>query len=287
MKIIERSEFRDEEGVISLENRIRGTLKHGLKWYGFMQTQEEATRMLSKSLDKEHVLLRNVAILGTSIVIPMILISPQGALVIDANPLSGVFRAKGEDWLKFDGRSRSFKSTRPNLQTEVIEKAQLMHRYLENLGYPLPDVEAVLLFTNPRGHIDTAKPRARIVQADAVDHFLANMLDLPPIMDQEDIALLTEALINPKSPEPEPEIELEIEPEPLAEPELAPDILFEMEETITTEHEGEIASSKATHRVGSIELARRQWILLAVIAFFEIAILIIFAMLIIRDFVYT
>lgn len=287
MKIIERSEFRDEEGVISLENRIRGTLKHGLKWYGFMQTQEVATRMLSKSLDKEHVLLRNVTILGTSIIIPMILISPQGALVIDANPLSGVFRARGEDWMKFDGRSRSFKSTRPNLQTEVIKKAQLMHRYLENLGYPLPDVEAVLLFTNPRGHIDTAKPRARIVQSDAVDHFLANMLDLPPIMDQEDIALLTEALINPKSPEPEPEIELEIEPEPLAEPELAPDTLFEMEETITTEHEGEIAPSKATHRVGSIELARRQWILLAVIAFFEIVILIIFAMLIIRDFVYT
>ena len=287
MKIIERSEFYDEEGVISLENRIRGTFKHGLNWYGLMQAQEVATRMLSKSLEKEHVLLRNVTIPGTSIIIPMILISPQGARVIDANPIGGVFRAKGEDWMKFDGRSRTFKRTRPNLQTEVEKKSKFVHRYLNDQGYPLPDVEAVLLFTNPRGHIDSARPRVRIVQVDAVDHFVANMTELPPIMDQEDIALLTEALINPRSPEPEPEIETEIEPDPPAEPELAPDMLFEMDETITTEHEGEITSSKAKHRVGGVELARRQWILLAVITFFEIVILIIFAMLIIRDFVYT
>jgi hypothetical protein len=287
MKVIELSEYRDEEGIISLKDRIQGTLRHGLGWYGLIQTQEVATRLLSKSLDKAHVLIRNVTLPGTSIVIPLILLSPQGARVIEANPVVGVFRAKGEDWLKFDSRSRSFKRTRPNLQLEVIKNAQLVHRYLEHQGYPLPDVEPVLLLTNPRGHVDTARPTARIVQSDAIDHFAANILELPPIMDQEDISLLTEALINPRPSESEPELEPEPEPEPLAEPEPAPEIFLETEETITTAHEAPIPPRQISIRLGGLRLSKRQWILLGVITFFEIVILIIFAMVLIRDYAYT
>jgi len=47
MKRIECSEFRDEEGVISLESRIRGTFKHGTKWYGELEAQNEAYERLS------------------------------------------------------------------------------------------------------------------------------------------------------------------------------------------------------------------------------------------------
>jgi hypothetical protein len=285
MKVIELSEYRDEEGVISLRDRIQGTLKHGLGWYALIQTQEVATRMLSKSLDKAHVLIRNVTLPGTSIIIPMILLSPQGARVIEANPVAGVFRAKGEDWLKFDGRSRSFKRTRPNLQIDVIKNAQLVHRYLEHQGYPLPDVEPVLLLTNPRGHVDTASPTARIVQADAVDHFAANILELPPIMDQEDISLLTEALVNPKPSEPE--LEPEPEPEPLAEPEPIPETYLETEDVITTAHEAPILPRQTSISLVGLRLSKRQWILLGIITFFEIVILIVFGMLIIRDYVYS
>jgi hypothetical protein len=33
MQIIELSTFRDEDGLISLENRVRGTIKYGFAWY--------------------------------------------------------------------------------------------------------------------------------------------------------------------------------------------------------------------------------------------------------------
>ena len=281
MKIIERSEFRDEEGAISLENRIRGSFRHGLKWYGWMQAQETTTQRLEKCLDREHTLLRNVIIPGTTVIVQMILLSPQGVRVLEPSPIKGVYRAKGEEWLKFDSRGRRFKRSQPNLQTRTLNNAQVVQRYLKEQGYPLPEVEAVLIFTKPRTHVDSARPRVRIVQADAIDHFAANIQEFQPIMDQEDIDALTEALINPKLPEPEPT------PEPEAEPELARAEFLEQGETLTTELEPMALPAQAAHRLSTLPLSTRQWILLAMMLFFELVIIIIFAMLIIRNTIYA
>ena len=291
MNVIERSEFRDEEGVISLENRVRGTLQHGLNWYGLMQAQEFVTQRLGKTLDREHTLLRNIAIPGTTITVSMILLSPQGIRVLEPSPVKGVFRAKGEEWLKFDSRGRRFRTARPNLQAQTLDLAQLVHRYLqkylesqgylEGQDYKLPEVEAVLVIANPRTHIDSARPRIRIVQADAIDHFAANLLEFQPIMDQEDINILTEALIEPKFPEPEPEVE-----EEELEPSVAPYEFVEEGEAFTSEREPEALPTQAIHRLSSMPFTSSQWILLAVMVFFELIILIIFAMLILRNIAY-
>lgn len=281
MKVIDRSEFRDEEGVISLENRIRGTLRHGLKWYSWMQSQEITTQRLEKSLGKEHTLLRNVIIPGTTTIVQMILLSPQGVRVLEPSPIKGVFRAKGEEWLKFDSRGRRFKRSSPNLQARTLNNAQLVHRYLQEQGYPLPEVEAALMLTNPRTHVDSARPRVRIVQTDAIDFFAANLQEFQPIMDQEDINILTEALINPKLPEPEPT------PEPEAEPEVARTEFVEEGETFTTEPETMALPAQTIHRLSTLPFSSRQWILLAVMLFFELVIIIIFAMIIIRNTIYA
>lgn len=283
MKVIDHSEFRDEEGVITLENRIRATLQHGLNWYGEIQTQETATERLSKSLGTEHTLLRNVTIPGTSIIVPMILLSPQGIRVLEPSRIKGVFRAKGEDWLKFDSRGRRFKRTKPNLQAEALRKAQLVHRYLQNYledqGYKLPDTEAVLLFTDPRTHVDSTRPQIRVVQADAVDHFCANLQEFQPIMDQEDIDILVEALINPRMPEPEPVPQVEVEPEPELD---TSDFVVEGE-PFTAESKPMIMPLQTVYQISKMPFSTGQWIVLAVMAFFELVILIIIAMLIVRN----
>ncbi|HEY46552.1 MAG: hypothetical protein AMJ88_11860 [Anaerolineae bacterium SM23_ 63] len=289
MNVIDRSEFRDEEGVITLENRIRGTLQHGLSWYGEMQAQEFVSQRLDKSLDRAHTLLRNVVIPGTNVSVSMILLSPQGIRVLEPSSAKGVFRAKGEEWLKFDGRGRRFKRARPNLQEQTLDLAQLVHRYiqkylesqgyLEGQEYNLPEVEAVLLFANPRTHIDTARPRIRIVQADAIDHFAANLLEFQPIMDQEDIDILIEALIEPKFPELETTTEAEAE----LEPSVAPYEFVEEGEIFTSEAEPVGLPIQAVNRLSSLPFTRSQWILLAAIVFFELIILIIFAMLILSN----
>ena len=292
MNVIDRSEFRDEEGVITLESRVRGTLAHGLSWYGEMQAQVFVSERLDKSLDRAHTLLRNVVIPGTTVSVNMILLSPQGIRVLEPSSIKGVFRAKGEEWLKFDSRGRRFKRVRPNLQAQTLDLAQLVHRYLqkylesqgylEGQEYNLPEVEAVLVFANPRTHVDAARPRIRIVQADAIDHFAANLLEFQPIMDQEDIDILTEAFIEPKFPKPETEAEVDEE----QAPSVAPYEFVEEGDVFTSEAEPVGLPSQAMGRLSSLPFTRNQWVLLAVIVFFELIILIIFAMLILSNLAY-
>lgn len=203
MRVIERSEFRDQEGVISLENRFRGTLRHGLAWYGGMEVQVAVTERLSSVLGNDHNLIRNLAIPGTDLVVPLILLGPQGVRVVLPTPLRGVYRAKGDEWLTFDGGARRFKRVRPNQQVIALNLADAVLKYLRSQGFGLPEVEAVLIFTNPRTHVDTARPRVRIVMADGVEHLAANLQQLHPIMDQEDIDALVNALLHPKSPQGE------------------------------------------------------------------------------------
>lgn len=199
MKVIERSAFRDENGVISLENRLSGTLKHGLRWYSEMEAQEAVTQRLAKSLDDDHSLIRNLVVPGSNVTVPLILISPQGMRVLIASPLRGVYRAKLDEWLVFDGGSRRFKRRRPNLQGLALSMSQLVLKYITGQGYPLPEIESVLVFTNPRTHVDMARPTTRIILADAIDHFAAGLQELPAIMDGEDIRMLVDTLTHPQS----------------------------------------------------------------------------------------
>jgi hypothetical protein len=285
IKVIDRSEFRDHDGSIGLENRIRGTLEFGFSWYGQMQAQEEVTQRLSKALNREHTLLRNVPLSGTSLIVPMLLLSPQGVRVIYPSTIRGVFRAKGEDWLRFDGRSRRFKRTLPNLQSQALTHSQVVHEYLTTLGYQIPDVEAVLIFTNPRTHVDSARPRTRIVLMDAIEHFARNLKQFQPIMDQEDINTLSQAILYPRSPEMEQPPSAEPIPERREEP--VDTKLLEPEDVFTAEVEPLGWPAQSLHRLTSLQLTRNQWILLAVMAFFELIVLIVMAIIVIANTFYA
>lgn len=210
MIVIERSTFRDESGAISLESRLRGMFRFGMRWHGEMMAQIAVSQRLLKSLGDEHVLVRNQLIPGTDVIIPLILLSPQGVRVLVPTPIRGIYRAKLDEWLTFDGSARRFKRVRPNLQGIALTMSNQLLRFLKSQGYPLPEIESVLIFTNPRTHVDTARPSVRIVLADAIDHFASNLQKFPAIMDGEDIAAVLESLASPRPAGP------------VAEPERAP-----------------------------------------------------------------
>jgi len=202
MRVIEQSDFRDENGKISLQNRLQGTLRFGFPWYGVMQAQEVVTERFNKGLPNEYHLLRNVLVPGTGVIVSLILLGPQGVYAILPSPSGGVFRAKDDEWLSHS--SGHFRPARPNLQQSAIAAAKLLLEYFHRTGYALPTVEPVLIFTNPQAHVDTVHPKARIVLADALEHFAGNMREQPPIMDREDAQLLIEALLHPPQEKVEP-----------------------------------------------------------------------------------
>jgi len=219
MRVIERSEFRDEDGKITFQNRVRGSLRFGLSWYGIMQAQQAVTERLNKSLSNDYHLLRNILIPATGVITSLVLVGPQGVYAILPSPTGGVFRAKDDEWMTHSGGH--FRPARPNLQQSALSAAALLLNYFHGLGYDLPQVEAVLMFTNPRSHVDTVHPQARIVLADALEHFAANMREQPPIMDREDGQLLIEALLHPPQPKVE-EVPATPPPRPLPPSAVAP-----------------------------------------------------------------
>ena len=281
MIVRDLSEYRAEDGSISIENRIRATIDYGLGWYGDMQAQDFITSRLQKILDNEHTLLRNVPLAGTNLSAPMILLGPQGVRLIHASRIRGIFRAKDEDWQKFDGRLRRFKSTRPNIQLQALSMARGILRYLQAQGFPLPELEAVMIFANPQTHVDMAAPAAKIVLADAIDHFASNLLEMQPIMDQEDIIMVAEALTNPQLPEPEPEPEPGMEAEEIegmAEAGVAEGEIFSSEPLMPMETRREF---EPVRRIRGLTM--RQLALLGAMAFFELLIIGALVLMLIGD----
>jgi len=197
MRVIEKSPFVDSEGEISLENRARASLKHGLSWFSEMQAQEYATSRLEKALDDEHVLVRNPTLPGVDITLPLVLISPQGVRLILASPARGIFRAKGESWLSFSQRGRRFRPAKPNLQTRALAFTRALLTYIQTQGVPLPEIEPILVFSDPRTHVDSVDPETRIVLADGIRHIATSLEKAPAIMDQEDIENITRLLTHP------------------------------------------------------------------------------------------
>jgi hypothetical protein len=289
MRVIDQSDFRDEDGAISLENRIRGSLRYGLAWYREMQAQDFTTQRLDRSLGEDHTLIRNVVIPGTTFLIPMVLMGPQGVRVLNPTPIRGVYRAKGEEWQTFSSRARRFQRASSNPQAETLRMAQVIHHYFRELGYDLPEVEAVLVFTNPRTHIDQARPRARIVQTDAIEHFAANLMKYPPIMDTDDANELTEALINLTLPEPEDMLEIapDIAFTPESEPTSMPTHAVDASEFYVSEPERMEVPLVITSWFERFPLNKSQWILLGSMAFFEFVIILILAALVIVNTFYT
>ena len=204
MNVIERSKYRDEEGNISFMERLNATLDYGFRWYGHMQAQEVVSNRLERVLGEEHVILRNVAIPGVDESDPyMILVGPQGVRLVMAFPVRGVFRASDDDWLRFDSRSHSFKRTRPNLQALSLNLLKRVKHLLEIQGHENIIFEAVLIFTHPRTLIDSARPLTRVVSADAIEYFAANLNQQQSMLRPTDIHNIVDAILHPQIPDPE------------------------------------------------------------------------------------
>jgi hypothetical protein len=272
MQIIDLSEFRDEEGLISLENRVRGMVKFGFGWYGEMHAQEHVTGKLQGILDDDHMLLLNAPLVGTDVLAPMILFSPQGVRLLYPSTVRGTLRAQDDRWLTYNSRTRQFKPKKPNLQFRALAFARGLMRYFESQGFPLPELEAVLLFTNPLTHVDTAGPQARIVLSDAFEHFAASILEGQKIMDQEDIHMLVDSVLNPKLPEPEPEPELDG----------AGQEVLESEALRPREDRQDL---KPALRFG--HFTRRQWIVIGALGVFQLILILTVAAIVLGDIFFS
>jgi hypothetical protein len=90
-----------------------------------------------------------------------------------------------------------------------------LQQLLEIQGHENFESEVVLIFTHPRTLIDSARPITRVVSADAIEYFAANLEQSDISINPDRVNTIVDALLYPQIPDPELAAELlaELEPE--------------------------------------------------------------------------
>jgi hypothetical protein len=220
MKIIDHSPFfNTETGEITFLDRVRAIMKFGSPWIKEVEAQNQIIPVLGKVLDRNYTLLRNVIPPGLEASFPFILVGPTGVFAMYVTPITGMFRAKGDQWGTISGNS--FKNEKPNLMTRTEHMARAIQIFLQRQGYLLTSVEAVLLCSDLSVHVDSIRPIIRVVMRDALERFAVSITQARVVLSPEAVQDVINRILNPPIPAPsEPPAEpAAVVAKPVTEPE--------------------------------------------------------------------
>lgn len=211
MKTLDFSPIPFDGGKLSLRERLRGISRFGFSWVSEMKSQEVVIEILGRLLDNRFTMLRNVPLPEGEVTIPLILLGPQGVVVINNSPLRGIYRAVSDSWEVMDSRLRNFKATRPNLITGTLKMTSAFNNFLEQEGYTL-ETDGILVFTDPGIHVNATHSDVRIILMDAVERFGTRLLLNRSVMDADDVRSITHSLEVALRPKEEPALETKTVP---------------------------------------------------------------------------
>jgi hypothetical protein len=202
MKIIDQTPFyNNETGEISFLDRGKAMMKFGANWIKEVEAQKQVIAVLGKVLDRNYTLLHNVTPPGLEATFPFILVGPAGIFVIYVTPLTGIFRAKGDQWGTITGNT--FKNEKPNLLTRTETMARAIQVYLIRQGSSeMTLVEAVLLCSDPSVHVDSIRPIIRVVMRDALERFAISIMQARVLLSPESVQDVIGRILSPPKPAP-------------------------------------------------------------------------------------
>jgi len=209
MKIIDHTPYLDSNGQLNPVNRVQATLKYGLSWPAKLEAQRTVIAQLNRAIEKGYTLFRNQKLGTSEIIIPLILIGSSGIYVLEATPLKGFYRARGDEWGTItNGR---FQPADINILSRTARMAKVLQVFFERQGVKLAaPIEPVLLAVDPGMHIESVRPVVRVVMSDAIDRFAASVLTGRVIYNSPTVNEFVERILNPLSvsqqgqPPPEP-----------------------------------------------------------------------------------
>ncbi|MBW8010679.1 MAG: hypothetical protein FVQ83_05465 [Chloroflexi bacterium] len=197
MKILnykEKEKKSDGKGFAGLMDQINNLLGGESTT---SKSQDIIIEHLNKVLDNSYSLLLNYPLPHLDVEIPMILVGPSGMRVLYPFGQRGIYRAKEDAWFEMNDRKRKFEPGKENLVALTSNLAQAVHKYMENNGVNLLEIEPIMMFSDPGSHIDTARPVVRIVPNDAIEKFASSLLQIPAALSNEDIYSITALITRP------------------------------------------------------------------------------------------
>jgi hypothetical protein len=218
MKVIDQTPFFKANGELSFMDRGKAIMQFGAGWLKEAEAQKSVMAVLEKVFDRNYTLLRNVTPAGLDARIPLILVGPTGVYVMCVTPLTGMYRAKGDQWGTISGNT--FKPENPNLLTRTERMARAIQVFLQRQNYAdMTMVEAVLLCSDPSIHVDSLRPIIRVVMRDALERFAISISQARVIFSPEAVYDIVNRIMNPPAPKPDeaPVAEAPAQPSPVTE----------------------------------------------------------------------
>ena len=258
----EQEEQGSQAGIIS-----RVLERMGLSSKPQIQPHQLIISAFRKVLDHRFVMLCDVRLEGLDVVIPLILVGPMGMWVIYPSEAKGIYRAREKAWESFDSRVKDYRAARPNLVLHITLLAKEVEKFLSGKDIIPPTIESVLFFSNPGLHVDSTRPAARIVMADALERFAASIVQGQASLDSSTVQRIVNVLGG------------SFEPEEI----VAGEVKEEHDEFSYQDSSGAKAASPSALPprareepafAKKVSFTRRQWIIIALLIGFNILILI-------------
>src|SRR5919108_1457816 len=197
MKIIDKTPFVNENGELTVSQRLQGMLKFGFNWPTELQAQKAIVTFFDRQLEKGYTLIRNLTLGASGITVPMILLGPAGIYVIHVTYLRGRYEARGNAWNEESGTS--FKPAANNLIQQTARMAAAVKAFIERQGVKLPvSIEPVLIAANPGLHVESVKPAVKVLMIDGIKSFVTNLSTVGRVLSAEAVHEFTERIINPR-----------------------------------------------------------------------------------------
>jgi len=245
------------------------------------KAQDVVINILTKVLDNSFFILCDVPLVGLEEPFPSVLVGPQGIWMIYPISSRGICRAEGEAWEVMDEHLQRYRPGKPNYMALASTMAQSLEEYLSDLGFENPEIEPVLVFTNPGVHVEFSRPSVRIVLIDALERFavglVQNQVQLNPGQVQRIVDSLTYVIEGDIEKAQPAEIldayslrELPVPRKPIRLPQM-PDAAREEPEIIR----------KVSQRT---PFTKRQWMLLGFLLVGNIIILIVLVLVVMTSF---
>jgi hypothetical protein len=141
-----------------------------------------------------------------------------------------------------------------------------------------------MMFSNPRTHVDTLRPSTRVVLADAIDHFAGNLQGQQAILNGDDMALVSEALLQPGGRQEQVDAGFVEAPRTVDAQELLGDETGYGARALSPRTPRPI---RRTYGYGNFRLDARQWIILGILLFFEVIVLTAIIMVVLANTLYA
>jgi hypothetical protein len=197
MKIIDKTPLVNENGELSVPQRVQGMLKFGFNWPTELQAQKAIVTFFDRQLEKGYTLIRNMTLGASGITVPLILLGPAGIYVIHVTYLRGRYEARGNAWNEESGNT--FQPASTNLIQQTARMAAAVKAFIERQGVKLPlPIEPVLIAANPGLHVESVKPAVRVLMIDGIKSFVTGLSTAGRVLSAEAVHEFTERLVNPR-----------------------------------------------------------------------------------------